>query len=232
MDAFILIDYDNLPHAAKSAGLTALALRLDSDVRPFVHVRTDIRIRLYGGWYNATGLTNAGSVLTQEIGGAFPIPVGSGGRIARRISCEIATSLIDSTGDVFLYTMRPRRGMRAVLRSQAPARCLNAATCTVNAVEAWSRGACPSSGCPVSVSESFTYYEQKLTDTLLCSDALALAQRSPAPATFILSDDDDMTPAILMAAKTGAPIFHIRSSVQSKFYDGILRQNSVEILTL
>lgn len=232
LDAFILIDYDNLPQAAKSAGLPALARRLDADLRPYVHVRTDIRVRLYGGWYNATGLTNAGSLLAQEIGREFPIPLGSGAHIARRIYCGIATSLIDSAGDVFLYTMRQRRGMRAVLKSTASARCVNASTCTVTAVEAWSKGTCPATGCPVNATEPFSFYEQKLTDTLLCSDLLALAQRNPAPTTFILSDDDDMTPAILMAAKTGAPIFHIRSSLQPKFYDGILRQNSVQIITL
>jgi hypothetical protein len=232
LDAFVLIDYDNLSEAARRPGLVTLARRIDASISGVVQDLADTHIRLYGGWYDEIGLTNAGTLLTQEIGSSFPISLALGGRMARRIKCEIASSLIDSRGDVFLFTMRRRRGMRSVLKSQKSQNCANPGSCTIDAVRQWSQGPCPATGCAVASPHVFTYNEQKLTDTLLCADILALAQRAPAPPTFVLSNDDDMTPPILLAAKSGAPICHIRSSPNAKFYDGILRRNNVQILVL
>jgi len=230
--AFVLVDYDNLPQSVRAAGLATLVRRIESSVLGAAVNPTELHVRLYGGWYNVTGLTNAGTLLTQEIGATFPIMISDGTRITRRVTCEIATSLIDSKGDLFLFTMRERRGMRSLLKANVPPHCIDPAVCTILAVGSWSSGACPNSGCPVSAADSFTYSEQKLTDTLLCADVFALSRRSPAPPTFVLSNDDDMTPAILLAAKAGAPISHIRSSPSPKFYDGMLRQNNVQILVL
>jgi hypothetical protein len=232
LDAFALVDYDNLPMAIRNAGLVALAWRIESHVTGIVPTIGDIHIRLYGGWYEVAGLTNSGTILTQEIGRSFPIPITVGGNAARTITCEIGSSLIDSRGEALLFTKRNRRGMRSVLRSQTPRNCISPGTCTINSVVRWSRGSCSFAGCGVATPDAFTYDEQKLTDTLLCADILALARRTPPPPTFVLSNDDDMTPAILLAAKSGAPIFLVRNLANPKFYDGILRQNNVQILTL
>jgi hypothetical protein len=41
---------------------------------------------------------------------------------------------------------------------------------------------------------------------MLCCDVVALALRTPQVPIVVLSDDDDIAPAVLMAAKLGAPI--------------------------
>jgi hypothetical protein len=232
LDAFVLIDYDNLPAAIRRAGLVGLAWRIDAGVRGALQGIQDIHIRLYGGWYDAGGLSNAGTTLTQEIGNNFPIVTSSGGSISGRVHCEIASSLVGAKGDVFLFTMRKRRGMRSRLTGQKPPHCLNPAACTIDAVVAWSKGSCPVAGCPVESLDAFTYTEQKLTDTLLCADVLSLAGGVQPPPVFVVSDDDDMTPPILLAAKSGAKICHVRSSANAKFYDGLLRQNNVQLVVL
>jgi hypothetical protein len=68
MEAFALVDYDNLPSAVQRAGLHVLAHQIDAVAQAGNPGLSDLHIRLYGGWYTHTGLTKKGTLLSQAIG--------------------------------------------------------------------------------------------------------------------------------------------------------------------
>ena len=237
MDSHVLIDYDNLPLHVGRAGLVSLARALVKIVSVECPTTQDTRVRLYGGWYDQAGLSNAGSLLTQEIQRSFPIlMLGNAGHL-RRVHCEIASALVNSRSDLFFHTYREKRGIPSVLRSQTPTGCTNPPNCTILAVIKWSRRSCPEDGCPVKSQDAFTYSGQKLVDTLLSCDLVTLSRQRPLEPVFVLSDDDDLIPPILLAGINcmgeGTRIWHIRSSDTSlSLYDAALLRKNVRILKL
>ena len=229
MDAFVLVDYDNIPAATQGAGLQSLANQIDFVAQQAYPNLSDLHIRLYGGWYTHSGLTRKGSLLSQEIGAYFPIPLPGSSGARRYLRCEIASALLSSPSDIFYATLRQRNGIRSRLSAKSPLWCANPAGCTIAAVVCWSQGSCSVAGCSVKHSEAYEYYEQKLVDTLLCCDLvhLSLAQNDPI---FVVSDDDDMTPAMVMAAKYAPSVSHLRRPpLTPKLYDNILVNNHIRI---
>src|ERR1035438_976313 len=229
MEAFALVDYDNLPITVQQAGMNNLAHQIDVVAKAADPSLSDLHIRLYGGWYTQAGLTKKGTQLSQEIGTTFPIPLMHSSGTRRYLRCEIASALLSSPSDVFYATLRRRAGMRSRLASKSPMWCANPSGCTIQACVRWSQGSCSVAGCSVVSTEAFEYYEQKLVDTLLCCDLvhLSLAQNDPI---YVISDDDDMTPAILIDRKYATFISHLRRSTAiAKAYDPILIGNKVRI---
>jgi hypothetical protein len=227
IDGYVLVDYDNLLPLYQNLPLASLAQRISGTLDKLVPGLNDIYIRLYGGWYSDVGLTNKGTRIAQEAL-KFPLTIARQGKIVRRVFCEIASSLIDRKADTLLSTFRKRTGFRSRLAVTLPSGCADPPNCTVRAVSSWSSGACPHKGCTISTHDVFSYYEQKLVDTLLCCDLIALGTRSPSPAIFVLSDDDDMVPAFLLAAGGGASIcqLQMRASV-ARSYGALLQKNNV-----
>jgi hypothetical protein len=233
MDVYCLIDFDNMPIPLRTSGLAALANRLQVVLSRELSSFDDVHVRLYGGWYTASGLSNSGSVLTQEISRSFPVVKALGTQIIRRIHCEIASSLVENSGQLLGWTHRQRHGIRSRLFRKQPASCASQSSCAIDAVVAWSRGQCPIPGCTVKTWDAFTYGEQKLVDTLLCCDVLALSRRKPPPPVFVLSDDDDLLPALLMGAADGGTLWRCRMKANTNtFYDVILAQNSVRTINI
>jgi len=226
-DGYVLVDYDNLLPLFQSLPLASLAQRISSTLDKLSPGLNDVHIRLYGGWYSDKGLTNKGTRIAQEAL-RFPLTIGHQGKILRRVFCEIASSLIDRKADTLFFTFRKRTGFRSRLAITLPAGCVDPTNCTVRAVSKWSSGTCPHTGCTITAPEVFSYYEQKLVDTLLCCDLIALGKRSPGPVIFVLSDDDDIVPACLLAAGGGASIFQLQMRAPAaRSYDALLQQNNV-----
>ncbi len=59
MDAFCLVDFDNMPPKLRGGGVLSLAMQLRAEVLQQVTSLEDLHLRLYGGWYTASGLTSA-----------------------------------------------------------------------------------------------------------------------------------------------------------------------------
>ena len=233
MDVFCLADFDNIPNQLKNGGLATLSARFDAVIATQLQASDDVFLRLYGGWYSASGLSNSGTRLTQEIARSFPIVVAQNGKIIRHKHCEIASSLIDNKGQLLGWTHRQRHGIRSRVSRKFPAACLSQSGCLIDAVTQWSRGSCPIAGCNVKKEDAFSYAEQKLVDTLLCCDLLALARRKPAPNIFVFSDDDDLLPAIIMAANDCNSIWRCRMRPNpNSYYDPILLQAGIQSITL
>jgi len=187
----------------KDAGPASLARAIDALVVLHCPETLEISIRLYGGWYDENGLSKDGTTLTQAIGAAFPLSLlGAGGKM-RHVYCEIASALVDLKADLFLSTLRHRHGLDWLIRDPHPAGCVDQANCTIPVVMKWSRSGCPTAGCPVTCVDAFRSYQQKLVDTLICCDLLSLAVVDPATAVFLISEDDDFVPALLLAGVRG-----------------------------
>ena len=232
MDAYVLVDYDNLTLVHQNSTLVSLALRIQSIVESSIPNVGDIHVRLYGGWYGPLGLSQKGTRLAQEVRQSFPIP-GVTNAAIRYTHCELASALVDSRGEVLAHTYRQRPGIRGRLASTIPSGCSNQSTCTAHHVVAWSKGRCPVTGCNVSTTDVFTYYEQKLVDTLLCCDLVALSMRIPSEPVFVISDDDDITPAFLLAGKKSTQIWQIQiRNSGNRYYDSLLKQNNVQVCSL
>ncbi|SPE32808.1 hypothetical protein SBA2_700009 [Acidobacteriia bacterium SbA2] len=142
MEAFALVDYDNLPVTVQQAGLHDLAHQIDVVAQAGNPSLFDLHIRLYGGWYTHAGLTKKGTQLSQVIGTTFPIPLMHASGTRRYLRCEIASALLSSPSDVFYATLRQRAGMRSRLAAKNPPWCANPGGCTIQACVRWSQGSC------------------------------------------------------------------------------------------
>jgi uncharacterized LabA/DUF88 family protein len=81
--------------------------------------------------------------------------------------------------------------------------------------------------------EAFKCYQQKLVDTLICCDLVSLAVVDPATPVFLISEDDDFVPALLLAGIRGAAIWHVRTKGgKIRLYDQMLIQRGVQIASL
>jgi len=232
MIVHVLIDFDNLPPAIRKSGLTSLARSVHHAVGLRYSSVDEVRIRLYGGWYDLQGLTRAGTRLAQEIGAGFPFVIATNRQILCRIHCEIASALIDTPADLLLHTFRQRRGIRSRLTVAQMPNCGNPSKCSVHSVAQWSRGRCHVAGCPVPAHTVFTYSEQKLVDTLLCCDLIVLATRGPNAPVHLISDDDDMVPAVLLGSRLGGVVHILETKVRQSAYVTLLQQYNVQISTL
>lgn len=233
MDTFCLVDFDNTPPHLRNGGVLSLAIQLRSEVLTHLGSIEDLYLRLYGGWYTASGLSRLGSQLTQDIATNFPIVGVTAGRIKTHLFCELASSIIDDKSQVLTWTHRLRNGIRSRLTPKNPQACAFNSSCPIAPVVQFSRGRCPIAGCGVKTEDAFSYEEQKLVDTLLCCDILALSLRRPAPAVFVVSDDDDLLPAFLMGAGLGGSIWRCRMrSNPNTFYDSILMQSNVQTIAI
>ena len=231
MQAHVLVDYHNLPRSVRNSGTVSIARTLDELVQAHVPKTDEVHIRLYGGWYDEAGLSNDGSRLTQEIGRNFPIALSERRGQIRYIFCEIASSLIESRSDLLPATVRRAHGLGWFEKQAHPSGCVDLPGCTISTVMNWSRRGCPSTNCPVTHFEAFTAKQQKLVDTLLCCDLLSVAGAESR--TLVVSEDDDLIPALLLAGSRGARIWHVRSKGDKvRLYDGMLLRRGVQLISL
>jgi hypothetical protein len=232
MTGHCLVDYDNLEHRDRELGLAVLARRIAAAVSADKPGLKALSLRLYGGWYDESGLTREGTRLTQVFGSIFPFPVKIDGAWLN-IRCEIASTLVDHPADILPFTLRTKRGLKIRPRSVIPPNCTSPTACGVLHVQAWVRGQCPISGCEVPTENAFVYREQKLVDTLLCCDLVALSFRKPAEPIILVSNDDDMIPALILGAKLGGAVYKVQNATRlTTAYDPLCQQSGVTFLSI
>lgn len=233
MVAYVLTDYYNLPQRTLNWGVVNLARQVDSLAQAECPEAAEVTVRLYGGWYDDSGLTKDGTRIAQQIRSQFPMAVrGVGGGI-HRIDCEMASSLLGARDEVFPLTLRRRRGLSALDRVLPPKGCVDTVNCTVPSVLKWSRKGCPAVGCSVRGSDAFFCRQQKLVDVLLCCDLLTLGARGELARIFVVSEDDDFVPGLVQSGATGAKVWHVRTKPEkARAYDLLLRGHGVRIVYL
>jgi hypothetical protein len=231
MNAYALVDYFNLPRRTQNNGLRSLAHGIsDGIAEPGLE---QIEVRLYGGWYDAGGLTKTGTLLAQEIDQTFPLSLRTPQGAARTFRCEIASSLIESRADLFFSTVRDRHGLAWYRRAAPPLGCVDPPTCTRDVVLRWSRNGCPAPGCAVTHQEAFCSGQQKLVDSLICCDLLSLCTGDPDLVVLLVSEDDDFIPALVLAGRRGQGVWQLRSKAgKDRLYDDLLLRSGVRLSIL
>ena len=229
---YILIDYFNLPSALLRLGITGLVESLHLKLLSRFPDWGDTLVRLYGGWYNHAGLTRDGTLLVQDLTNDFPLIFRSPDGKIQHVRCEIASSLLRYPGELFVATFRPRHGMQPFLKQPPPGECVNPNNCTISTVIHWSRKGCPTPGCAVSSQDAFQCNQQKLVDTLLCCDLITLSADS-SNRIFVVSEDDDFIPALLLARAHSADIWHVRTKPsKDRLYDKMMMTNGVNLFAV
>ena len=77
------------------------------------------------------------------------------------------------------------------------------------------------------------YREQKLVDTLLCCDLVALSSRKPSEPIILVSNDDDMVPALILGAKLGGAVYKVQNTARlATAYDPLCQQSGVTFLSI
>ena len=99
--------------------------------------------------------------------------------------------------------------------------------------KSWADGQCSVSGCEVLTNDAFMYREQKLVDTLLCCDLVALSLRKSTEPIILVSNDDDMVPALMLGANLGGNVYKVRNTARiATAYDSLCQQSGVKFLSV
>ena len=212
--AHMLVDYDNVEELNRHRGLvdlvTTMLTKLPEDVTPD---NAMVSIRLYGGWYERDRPTSLAQELRSKIAQHFPAIVRLGQANQRRVRTvvDLARSLLILPNNDLFNTFRHRRGAPR-LRSVRPPydNCAAPSKCALSAVDKLLKAPrCPAETCRVRLRDAFTQPQQKLVDTMLTADAIFVAHSRTPTKLVIVTNDDDLWPAICTAGNLGAEIYHL-----------------------
>jgi hypothetical protein len=209
----VLVDYDNVPELERNRGPQYVVTRIVNALGPAVAGETELRCRLYGGWFQGSTLSRRAQQLAPALRADFPrampapLAVAPGSIIAR---VELALALEAAPGKHLTHTYRDRALPSNVHCASLPySNCRTPGACPIAPLHAFLRDTeCPELGCRVELSAVLTKPEQKLVDTMLIVDVLHLA-RSTKETIAVVSSDDDIWPGIQSALMYGARIVHV-----------------------
>lgn len=229
----VLIDYHNLPAELTRRGVAELWNRLRASIGVEVgDSENDTTLRLYGGWYDEMGLSRDGDRVARDMDCSFPILIKHPSGL-QRVHCELASSLHVMRDCFFPATVRNRRGLKRAVKTEGTLDCAYPDRCSIPSVMHWVNGRCPELKCNVDSGMAFRRKEQKLVDTLMCCDLISFALESPTSPIFVVSEDDDFVPAMLLATHLGGNVCHVRTVAgRHGFYDDILVQLGIRTITV
>jgi hypothetical protein len=104
-----LVDYDNVPELERNRGPLHVVTRIVDSLGPIVGHETEIRFRLYGGWFQGANLSRRAQQLLPALQSNFPrtiTPALSGTPIVVR--AELALALESAPGRYLTHTYRDR----------------------------------------------------------------------------------------------------------------------------
>lgn len=206
---------------------------------------TTVAIRLYGGWLNNHVLTQRASKFEQLINSVprFPFTRPHSGQIVRG-SIVLAKSLVLLPGLQWGATFRTRSGLpRIRLHSTpTPEGCSNTPPhCPIRSFAHFTKSqnkTCPVDGCTVVNAVAFKCVEQKMVDTLLACDLLALSHNMTTHTIALFTEDVDLLPSLAHAkiSTTGSNpgcrfLLVLPRPAQSHFHREDLERLGIEYLT-
>ena len=191
----------------------------------------EVRFRLYDGWFDEAGSpTDLYSMARAYVSSAYPMRQ----RNARIFASLADGPVSDRSGTRLLHTLRVEAGLPRFTWDSfepTPLECALPRACTAKGLERWLRGHCPErpSGCPVATAQVVTHRRQKLVDTLLVADAVWLASEGNHVA--VVSNDEDMIPALVTARQFESRVFWLcRGGLARPTYRAVLNSHEVECL--
>lgn len=211
----VLVDYDNVEEINRRRGLVDLLsislVKLPANVLPD---NTLVNTRLYGGWYEQDRPTALAETLRSEIDRQFPAVLrflDQGHQRRVKAIVDLARSLSIRPNNNLMNTFRPRReGPRFSSEHVPYSGCSMPDHCLMSVLGPLvSRRSCPVVTCGAKLRDIFVRRGQKLVDTMLTADAVFMASSQPNITLVIVTNDDDLWPAICTAGHLGASIHHI-----------------------
>lgn len=237
----VLVDFDNaLPPTdlLTASSLRHVLLACIRHALSLVDGAPSIHVRLYGGWMSGAILSRRGSEVAALLQEADPFPLVTEGGLTVRGTLELATGIIDDPGMVLEDTYRRRSGVPRLRLANTPLPhgCASEpATCPAKILARFTKAShkqCPVEACTVVASSAFTVHEQKMVDTLLVCDLLALLDDSRCRAILLLSGDTDFVPALVLARrKSGIALSWLIPSqaIASEDFAEFVRLRGVEV---
>ncbi len=231
ISAYCLVDFFNIEVLPKSRmpntsdirngldGIVSATMQaLDSLGKPV----QELTLRLYGGWHGDFGGTEIQLMdMTMKVIREYPRHIGT------RLRVQIADSPFLDPSVQFLHTVRsvPLKVPRAFFTM--PSQCANRHHCAMEELVKWWEGKCPDENCTVKLMELGTMVRQKMVDTHITADAVALAAEGSCDILLIASDDDDMVPALLGASGRVTTYHLARKSRRHEYYTNLLQQKNI-----
>ena len=206
----LLIDYDNIEVSDQNRGLIFIIESVLNKLSPNEVSDRNVKVRLYGGWYNNNNITQRAQNLNIDIRKNFPLTtLLSDNKTQVIANAELATSLFIEPRIPLVDTFR-RNGMPSGLKASPPiiTGCSQVGCPVMNVYDFVSSGHC-SQCIHTKVDEIFFRHEQKLVDTMLTADMIFIAQREKK--YCIVSSDDDFWPGILASITMGGKVFHFQT---------------------
>ena len=203
---------------------------LVAEVLEAVPSAREVTVRLYGGWHGESPLSQVDlRHLVSLAIDATPKRLGK-----QRLRLQIADHPVWDSSIPVLWSVRHSRLVRVKANVTTPPNCPAKHACTLPAFRSWAAGGCPESTCRVRLQHVARRHRQKMVDTLLTADALAIANDALADIVVLASDDDDMIPALLALAASQLTLIYLRrrSPLEvspSAYYAGILEREGTQI---
>ena len=231
MHAYCLADLFNLdlwptghpPHF----GDVRLGLeRLTEQVLATVPSAREVTTRLYGGWNGDVPATQR-DLRPMVSRAVADMPRRLGRQMLRM---ELAESPVWDRNIPIRESVRLKRSRRLKTKVESAPHCvLGTDGCSLLSFKSWCAGQCPEPRCPVHLRDVASRYAQKMIDTLLTADAMAIRYERLADAVVLASDDDDMIPAMLALAGSGLVLIHLTKHKTRNFYREALEQMGARI---
>jgi hypothetical protein len=241
----VLVDFDNFyPRRLEqgdnsdSGWLGHEISRMVTEALHFSPLSQIIRIRFYGGWMERGVLTRGGSMLQQTINAMNPFPIPNRAKNSMlRGEIMLATRLLHLPLIEWEDTYRSRAGppRLRLAHSTYPEGCAGASdTCPVRTLQHFTRKkgkGCPVPGCTVTNDNAFMVVEQKMVDTMIACDLLALCQYLDVGGVMVLSDDSDLLPPMAMGAAISKKRLMLVNSATKKTnpYKALLESLDIDV---
>jgi uncharacterized LabA/DUF88 family protein len=226
--AIIFIDYDNLLHPQKTAGILDVTTKvlIQIPLNPDL-VRGRCEVRVYGGWYEGDQITRKAQDLTVELQRDFPtvirVPRESGKILQLMANAELAVSLLQEPSHHLFNTYR-RKGKPSNVRVEKPDEvgCSDAACVLPQMKQLLYTGSCPKPGCSVSNCDLVYRHEQKIVDTMLTCDLIHAVDRVSDQVILVSGDDDFLPPlrTVLLRGGIAVRCYPKRSTQRAIFPHG------------
>jgi len=207
--AYILIDFDNFFDIYND--IERLTNEVDFICRELFTKIGDIdpinyiSLRLYGGWFKNSFLTQRGSEVSsiiRQIQNIFPIVKN---RKIIRGEIELAVSLIYFPEHQLDNTLKEKKGLpkARIAKNLDLTICeANKPNCPVKILNRFtSNKSCQITGCAHTNTTAFSAPQQKMVDTLITADIISISLKEETNSIYIFSEDIDCVPGILLASK-------------------------------
>ena len=188
----------------------------------------EVTIRLYGGWHRES--SDARVDLRHMMSRAITHSPKRYG--AQRVRVQLADHPIWDPATPLLRSLQDSPMTRVNARLTRSAHCVSPANCTFEALRSWCAGKCPKHHCPVRLRQLAQRTRQKMVDTLLTADAMAIIHGRLAHAVVLASDDGDMIPALLALSASDVALTHLRRHVAGGpvgMYDPVFHETGTHI---